>query len=336
MHQNAEVGRRRANVVGPEDFGGEMAAGLRGQLEIYRALAGDVDCVFLADESFNAVASLDGGDRYSIGINIGAPLLTARYAYCLLSDPEMLPGIGDTGREEVDADVVERLRNPFAPLDEQGFGRYQPRDPQRVEAAKQLSMAAYLFLFFHELNHVELGHLGFIADRLGFGEYREINAAPVGTEVAAIRRAFELEADLAALYRSLKVWRVVIPMFDDPVIASIDPEESWFLAVELLFWIMEFVQSPGRDRALATHPSPLARRLNVQETMSTVNWVSEMNGPSPLVPWVARNAFSPALTDRPHRSADRAEAELAEDLGRLAALLPALDRYRRFTGERGA
>lgn len=326
--------RSQRNVVWPDDFNGEIAAGLRGQLKIYRTLAGDVDCVFLDDESFNAAASLDGG-RYSIGINIGAALLTARYAYCLLSDPVMLPSIGNPRREEVDPDVVERLRNPLAPLDAQGFGRYLPRDPKRVEAAKQLSVAAYLFLFFHELNHVELGHLDFAIDHLGVSEYREINAAPVDPEDAAILRALELEADLAAFYRSLKVWRAMIPLFDDPAMSILDPEDSCFLAVELLFWIMEFVQPPGRVGALATHPSPVARRLNAQEATSKVDWVSEMKGPSPLIPWIARNAFSSrALTDPPHRSPDRAEPELVETLSRLAALLPVLEPYRFFSSER--
>lgn len=307
-----------------------MAAGLLGQLEIFQTLAGDIDCVFLDDESFNAAASLDG-DQYSIGINIGAGLLIARYAYCLLSDPAILPTVGDSRREKVDPDVVERLRNPLAPLDEHGFGRYLPRDPKRIEAAKQLSMAAYLFLFFHELNHVELGHLDFARDRLGVREYREINAAPVEAEGAAIFRALELEADLAALYRSLKVWRAMIPLFDDPVIGILKPEDSWFLAVELLFWIMEFVQPPGRVPALATHPSPVTRRLNALEATSKVDWVSEMEGSSPLIPWIARNAFSSRkFTDPPRR----AEAELGEILSCLAALLPTLEPYRRFASER--
>jgi hypothetical protein len=311
-------------------MGGEMAAGLQGQLEIYRTLAGDVDCVFLDDESFNAVASLEGG-RYSIGIHIGAALLTARYAYCLLSDPAMLPSIGNPRREEVDPEVAERLRNPLAPLYAQDFGRYLPRDPKRVEAAKQLSIAAYLFLFFHELNHIELGHLDFAIDHLGVSEYREMKAAPIEAEDAAIFRALELEADLAALYRSLKVWRKMVPLFDDPVMAILDPEDSWFLAVELFFWIMDFVQPPGRVGALATHPSPLARRLNAQEATSKVNWVSEMKGRSPLIPWIARNSFSSrALTDPP----DRAEPELVETLSRLAALAPLLEPHRRFSSER--
>ncbi|MEX0973591.1 MAG: hypothetical protein WDZ46_10090 [Solirubrobacterales bacterium] len=328
--------RSQRNVVWPNDFSGDMASGLRGQLEIYRTLAGNVDCFFLDDESFNAAASLYEG-RYSIGINIGAPLLTARYAYCLLSDPAMLPSIGNPKREEVDPDVIERLRSPLDPWDARGwgFGRSLPRDPKRVEAAKQLSIAAYLFLFFHELNHVELGHLDFAIDHLGISEYREINAAPIEAEDAAILRAFELEADLAALYRSLKVWRAMIPSFDDPVMAILDPEDSWFLAVELLFWVMEFVQPPGRVRALATHPSPVVRRLNAQDATAKVDWVSEMKGPSPLIPWIARNGFSPrALADPLHRSPDRAEPELVETLSRLATLVPVLEPYRRFSSGR--
>jgi len=64
--------------------------------------------------------------------------------------------------------------------------------------------------FFHEPNHVELGHLDFAIDHLGLNECREINATPVEAKDAAILRALELEADLAALHRSLKVWRAMI------------------------------------------------------------------------------------------------------------------------------
>jgi hypothetical protein len=182
--------------------------------------------------AFNAVATSEG-PRYAIGINIGAALLIARYAYCLMSDPAMFPNVGDPSREEVEPYVIASLREP---LSTKSYGRYLPRDPTRLEAAKQLSLAAYLMLFFHELNHVELGHLDFARDRFGVIEYREITAVPISTKDAAVFRALELEADMAALYRSLHVWRApCIPYSTIPhlrqsprMTAGSSPSSSYF------------------------------------------------------------------------------------------------------------
>jgi hypothetical protein len=73
-----------------------------------------------------------------------------------MSDPAMLPNIGDPSREQVDPHLIASLREP---LGTKSYGRYQPNDPTRLEAAKQLSLAAYPVLFYHEPNHVEMGHL---------------------------------------------------------------------------------------------------------------------------------------------------------------------------------
>lgn len=329
--QIARLFRRHGDVVAPDDLGGVVSVGLREQLEVYHTLAGEIDCVFLADMTFNAVAISDG-TRYAIGINIGAAVLIARYAYCLMSDPTMFPNIGDPSGEEVDPYVIECLRNP---LRAKSYGRYLPRNPTRLEAAKQLSLAAYLMLFFHELNHVELGHLDLAKDRFGVTEYREITAVPISTEEAAARRALELEADMAALYRSLQVWRTMYALFDQPALAAVTPEDSWFHAVELLFWIMDFVQPDSHVGRLATHPSPMARRLNVLDVTSAVDWVPTMNDPSPLIPWIRRNRLpSPALTDPLYGNPDRAKREVAETGRQLVELLPTLDSYRRFQNAR--
>jgi hypothetical protein len=329
--QIAHLFERHGEVVVPDDFDGPLATGLREQLEVYHTFAGDVDCVFLANLTFNAVATSEG-PRYAIGINIGAALLIARYAYCLMSDPVMFPNVGDPSREEVDPYVVASLREP---LGTKSYGRYQPRDPTRLEAAKQLSLAAYLVLFFHELNHVELGHLDFVSNQLGVTEYRELPAVPLTTDNAAVRRALELEADMAALYRSLRVWRTLYPLFDHPALATMTPEDSWFLAVELLFWIMDFVQPKAHVGLLATHPSPIARRMNTQEVTSTADWVATMDDTSPLIPWIARSKFpSAAFRDPLYGNPDRIKRELAETNHQLVALLPVLDSYRRFPSER--
>jgi hypothetical protein len=327
----AALFERHGEVLAPDDFDGPLATGLREQLEVYQTFTGDIDCVFLANMSFNALAISDN-TQYAIGINVGAPLLIARYAYCLMSDPAMFPNVGNASRENIDPYVTGRLREPYD--NTKSYGRYLPRDPTRLEAAKQLSLAAYLVLFFHELNHVELGHLDFLDDRHGMTEYREMPAVPLTPANAAVRRALEWEADLAALNRSLRVWRTLYPLFDHPALVTMTPEDSWFVAVELLFWVMDFVQPKAHAGQFATHPSPIARRVSAQEVTSMVDWVPTMDGASPLLPWIGRNAFpTAALTDRRYGAPDRVKRELDELKHQLVALLPILDLYRRFPSE---
>lgn len=322
-------------VIGPDAFDESVASGLREQLEVYHTFAGDVDCVFLANMNFNAIATSAEG-RYAIGINVGAAVLIARYAYCLLSDPAMLPSIGDPSRESVDPYVVESLRTPNDGRPTTSYGRYMPRDPARLEAAKQISLAAYLMLFFHELNHIELGHVDFARKRLGAIKYHEITAVPITAEDAAVLRALELEADLAALYRSLRVWRAMHPLFDHQALATLTPEISWFVAVELVFWIIDFVQTETRVGLRATHPTPVARHVNAQETTSVVTWAPAMTDPGDLIGWVMRNQFpSRALTDAQYGNRDRAKQELAEIGSQLVTLLPILEGYRRFADGAG-
>jgi hypothetical protein len=325
----ARLLRPHGLVVGPDDFGDTIAPGLRGQLELYHEFTGDVGCVFLANLGFNAVAASDGA-RHAIGINVGAVMLIARYAYCLFSDPLMFPTVGEPSREHVDAETVAALRNPVA---QKTSGRSLPRDPTRVQAAEQLSVAAYLVLFFHELGHIQLGHLGFIKHRFGATAHREITVTPLAAEHAALLRALEWEADAGALYRSLRVWRELWPLYDEPGLAPLTPDESWFLAVDLLFWIMDFAQPVLGFRALATHPSPLARRVNAARLTSAADWVPAVaNDSSPLIPWIVRNAFpSPALANPHFGSTDHIERELRETARDLAALLPALEPHRRST-----
>jgi hypothetical protein len=162
--------------------------------------------------------------------------------------------------------------------------------------------------------------------------YREFGALPISPDQAAIHRALEWEADTAALYRSLKVWRVLCPLFDTQALSTKLPaEESWFIAVELLFWIMDFVNPVTSGGPLATHPSPIARRINLYETTAAGDWApTKDEASSPLLPWVQRNAFtSRTPADPSFKDIDRAKSELKNLARQLEVLLPLLEPHRR-------
>jgi hypothetical protein len=236
-----------------------LSRGLKQQLQLFQSLAPFVHCGFLDNANFNAVAAACNGKEF-IGIYFGTTSLIARYAYCLLSDPDIFPSIGDPSAEAIEPQVIEELRCPLGTF---SFSRYLPRDPVRLLAAQHLAACAYLILFAHELAHLELCHLSFLRDELGLEEHQEVTAMPLSEDEALLFRTLEWDADNSALITSLKVWRHIFPSkLDFSAIATLGAARSWSIAAQLLFWVMDFIQPQERRGLLATHPSPHARFIN--------------------------------------------------------------------------
>jgi len=268
----AEAFRRHGRPVQPKDLHPNLSKGLSELLEFYQTAAdvskSDVYCGLLDNRGFNAVTTVHN-NRGLIGIYLGTLIIVARYAYCLLSDPDMLPQIGDPSIESVEEQSVEALRDPLGHI---GAHRYLPRDPTRLHAAQGLSLCAYMILFFHELSHIELCHLDFLRDHLGLMEHQEVTVAPLSQEEALLFRALEWDADCASLMTSLDMWSLFCANFDLLGIESLGIARSWFLAAQLLFWVMDFVQPPTRRGVASTHPSPEARLVNASILAEDANF----------------------------------------------------------------
>ncbi len=324
----AEALRRHGRLVRPHELHANQSKGLAEQLEFYRLVAPYVYCGFLDNQGFNAVATIHNSREF-IGIYLGATILVARYAYCLLSDPKMLPQIGDPSVESIEPRVIEDLRNPLGPV---GTDRYLPRDPIRLRAAQRLAMGAYMILFFHELGHIELCHLAFIRDQLGSTDYQEVTAAPLSEQEALLLRALEWDADNAALMSSLKMWRSFCSSLDYSAVGALGPARSWCLAAQLLFWVMDFVQPPNRRGLLATHPSPKARLVNARMVATSFGFVpdlSDTEDADSLVSWIFRNKFPSHMIERVAggSSVDKTPQELVEARGQYEKIMPLLEHY---------
>ncbi len=269
-----------------------LSRGLKDQLTVFRFLAPFAYCGFLANSKFNAVAMTREGNEF-VGIYYGAEVLIARYAYCLFSDPDMFTSIGNPAAEAAKPKLIEELRRPLGmhSLSPQDI----PNDPVRFLAAQHLASCAYLILFMHEVAHLELCHLQLLKDNLGFAEIQEVTAAPLSIEEALLFRTLEWDADNAALMTALKVWRNSFPSkLDFSAIAPLGAAGSWFVAAQLLFWVMDFVQPLERRGLLATHPSPDARFVNA--IVHAKKFVPELGDESrvselSLSFWVAKNGF---------------------------------------------
>jgi hypothetical protein len=322
---------RHGDLAKLDSYPPDFSTGLREQLNFYRLAAPHVYCNFLNNTDFNAVATAHR-DREFIGIYLGAIMLIARYAYCLLSDPEVLPQIGNVSLESIEPSVVEALRAPLKPAPS---GRYLPRDPTRLRAAQHIAMCAYMILYFHELGHIELCHLKFLRDHLGVTEYKELGYAPLSEQDALLLRTLEWDADNSGLLTSLRMWRSFCSNLDYSAISALGTPRSWFLSAQLLFWVMDFVQPRNRRSRFATHPSPEARLVNARLVATNFGFVPELleggTAEDSLIPWIMRNKFPSQIVDdaADPGGADVVGNELKEVQANYRTMMDGLEAYQK-------
>lgn len=320
----------RGMLIAPQTLPPQASEGLIEQLELYRLIAPDVICGFVNNAAFNAVATVHD-NREIIGIYLGSITMIARYAYGLFSDPDMFPQIGCPAHETVDPIMIRTLRQPSEHV---VLDHYLPRDPIRVKAAQHIAMCAYLILFFHELSHLELCHLSLIAEEFGAPIYEEVNAAPISKEQALLIRALEWDADNAALEASLKMWRSMYSHLHYSSIASLGSAGSWFLAANLLFWVMDFIQPLSRRGLLATHPSPRARLTNARLLTTHFRLAPDLSEScsvevDSLIGWIVRSEFPSNMvaTANEEATVERAVNELIDARNCYKQVEPRLERY---------
>ena len=284
-----------------------QSTGLNEQLKFYKHAAPDVYTGFLSNQRFNAVAT-KYQDKALIGIYIGTINFISQYAYCLLSDPNVLPKIGNPNEESIEPRFIEELRDSFQdvklgnPFRDMSHLRYLPRNPIRLRAAQNLAWCAYLILFYHELAHIHLCHLEFIRDELGAEEHQEITALPLSESEAILLRTLEWDADNSAFATSLKMWRLLYEAVDYSALDSLGPEVSWYVASQLLFFVMDFVQPINRRGLLSTHQSPETRKINAQIVFKQLGFDPELSSfrdiaDANLVPWIVQNGFPSSILE---------------------------------------
>jgi hypothetical protein len=219
--------------------------------------AGNVHCDWVANVTFNALATYYM-DYELIGIFAGVPLLIYDYFYCFLSDPSVLPLIGNPSGETPDELAVNRLRlGHTSPLSR------GPRDPLRRDAAMHLAWNAVMFVFFHELSHIGCCHLRLLSESVGSLEYLEVPVIPISSKEAHLRLLLEIEADQAAASFLFSVWR---SMWDRGALKAIEPlgpEVSSAISLAMLFLIMNGLQPSNRRPSYSTHPPPIVRLIHI-------------------------------------------------------------------------
>ena len=219
--------------------------------------AGNLHCDWVENVTFNALATCHM-DYELIGMFAGVPLLVYNHFYCFLSDPSVLPLVGNPSGETPDELAVNGLRlGHTSPLPR------TPRDPLRCDAAMHLAWNAVMFVFFHELSHIVGCHLRLLSESVGSLEYLEVPAVPISNKEAHLRLLLEIEADQATATNLFSVWRSMWDRGALKAIAPLGPELSWAISLAMLFLIMDGLQPANRRPEYSTHPPPIVRLIHI-------------------------------------------------------------------------
>lgn len=131
----------------------------------------EVYCDWVNNPSFNAFATVSKDTEF-IAVYLGVMYRLNRYFFTSLSDPDFLPTLGEIECEVERKSALDSLR--FVG----GIESTHPICPQRFLAAQHLTFGATLFVFFHELAHVERCHFRLLRDELGIDQFVELPTSP--------------------------------------------------------------------------------------------------------------------------------------------------------------
>jgi len=215
--------------------------------------------------SFNAlVTSRFGVD--CLGMFAGVPLRIYNYFYCFLSDPLVLPSIVTSTEESRDTKALDGLRRQqLSALSK------APRGQLRRDAAMHLAWNATMFVFFHELAHLEACHLRLLRESHGLNEFLELPVSPVSNDESHLRLLLEMDADQLAANNLSLVWRSKWDNGELDALAPLGLKLSWSISLSMLFMLMDNLLSFHAPLGNKTHPSPMARLIYIATLATNKN-----------------------------------------------------------------
>jgi hypothetical protein len=227
----------------------------------------DVAVAYADSPEFNAFAFAVGNQHF-IGIPYGTYLLLSDLFLRILAERTTFVGIGDPNGH------LEQSKHAQLPLSANDLpisaanplgSAVGPPDAVRQAYADYLTGIAFDFLFAHEYQHIEGGHLKWLHEQ-DAGALVEFAAPRLRPQEALDRQVLELDADAAATRWSLKIavdrsndhWRV-----PESLRASLRSDDdrvaAWLFAVYALFRYMEEVGGLPTDLGATAHPRSLMR-----------------------------------------------------------------------------
>lgn len=302
------------------------------QFQFYNALDETIYTGIVGNNNFNAVATKIGNEEYII-IYSGAITRMTLFAYQILSDPTILPAVGNIANESIDMEIYNLIKEDK--IDEAILKRIKPICKIRINAAERISECACLILYYHEAAHIAGCHLDIIQNDLGNSAHEEFNINQINEQESLLLRSLELEADTLGMVNALNMWRILEEKSGNHEVAGLNPTEVWLLAADLLFCVMSNSHIRARSGRLSSHPSMITRYGNIRfgkimykendkELLETLK-KSNMN----LINWFVKNDFNnPNQVEFfDHDSFSHETAEWQELLTNLETIYPRIDNF---------
>ena len=169
---------------------------IRGAVQTAPTMPG-VHFDWIKDESVNACAFRHRG-MYFIGMNSGVVSIVNRIFGRMLSDPRVLPRVGDASKEDAARVPPHVLPTPPAQLRASDINAVMPHDTDRGIHCYYLAQTAKDFILSHEITHVIHGHVAYRMDRLGLPCVPEVRWTRGTGEPPLTRQTLEMDADMGA------------------------------------------------------------------------------------------------------------------------------------------
>ena len=243
---------------------------------------GLIGCDMIDNPNFNALAATYEQHEFVTLFSGAVDYIYLTY-FALLSDPTTLASIGEASRESISQEFLDLLRT--------GHSTYTPaqlpKDPQRIQAARDLSLYTCLFILLHEVGHVVRGHPAFFQRKYGLSIHEEIPVSSASGKSSDLRLAFEWEADEYAAVTSYQCIRTLLQkpaLF--PSISCLDADLVWSISVSMTFCLIGHF-SGGLDASSPAHPRP---RFRYVWSMLSVESAPECKIFSPQTP-ALQNGF---------------------------------------------
>jgi hypothetical protein len=217
---------------------------------------------YLDNASFNALAW--SSDSYDfVSLFSGSVFHLYRLFFCFMSDPKVLPSVGEASREALDGQVVEAIsgRVPMS------VAFQHPVDETRYQAAQNLALVSLLLILNHEMGHIANCHSRFMQQHFGLGIYEELPITSRSEEQNRLSRAFEWEADEYAGVVTYQVVHQVRRLFRG--IEGLSTDYVLSAAAFMLFLYIHRQTGGAFNSESPTHPAPQNRWLWMTHEIET-------------------------------------------------------------------
>jgi len=221
---------------------------------------------FVYNGKVNAVAFKEGG-QYFIGFNSGTVVMLQLILCRMLADPKVLTHIGDANVEATDVPLLTPLIPNAQNMVEAGATVPRAKNESRWVYSRYLFDNAVHFLLGHEIAHIALGHVDYLASKTGSSFHAEVGWNQSDDVGLMEKQALEIDADFRSVNSCIGSVRLTLMAYEDAIPPwSSSPTSAeqllfdWAFAMNTLFRMFGDIRFAGSDLTAAAYPPFAIRR----------------------------------------------------------------------------